>query len=167
MSTCIGGWVDNGGEGIQTSFNRRGRWQTPDNTSSWNHEIGTLLPPQQIYAGKTELCLSQKVKFPDDWDVTFTETHWNNELSMLRYVDNVILPYVNEVREELPLDRINQKAIAIFDIFAAHRTDSLLEKLKSHDIQPLLVPAACTDKLQPLDVTKKTHITDEYRIPTG
>ena len=58
---------------------------------------GTLLPPQQIYAGKTELCLSQKVKFPDDWDVTFTETHWSNELSMLRYIDNVILPYVNEV----------------------------------------------------------------------
>ena len=37
-------------------------------------------------------------------------------------------------------------------MFAAHRTDSLLEKLKSHNIQPLFVPAACTDKLQPLDV---------------
>ena len=61
------------------------------------------------------------------------------------------MPYVNEVREELPLDRINQKAIAIFDIFAAHRIDSLLEKL-SHNIQPLFVPVACTDKLQPLDV---------------
>ena len=71
---------------------------------------------------------------------------------MLRSIDNVILLYVNEVREELPLDRINPKAIAIFDIFAAHRTDSLLEKLKSHDIQPLFVPAAYTDKLQPLDV---------------
>ena len=70
---------------------------------------------------------------------------------MLRSIDNVILLYVNEVREELPLDRINQKAIAIFDIFAAHRIDSLLEKL-SHNIQPLFVPAACTDKLQPLDV---------------
>ena len=128
---------------------------------------GTLLPPKQIYVGKAERCLPQKVEFPDDWDVTFTETHWSNELSMLRYIDNVILPYVNEVREELPFDRINPKAIAIFDIFAAHRTDSLLEKLKSHDIQPLFVPAAYTDKLQPLDVTEKTHIMDEYRIPTG
>ena len=33
---------------------------------------GTLLPPQLIYAGKTERCLPQKVKFPDDSDVTFT-----------------------------------------------------------------------------------------------
>ena len=63
---------------------------------------------------------------------------------MLGYIDNVILLHVNEVREELPLDRINQKAIAIFDI-AAHQTDSLLEKLKSHNIQPLFVQAACMD----------------------
>lgn len=113
---------------------------------------GTLLPPQLIYAGKTERCLPQSVEFPSDWDITFTETHWSNESSMLRYVDKVIVPYVNEIREELPLDRINQKAIAIFDIFAAHRTNSLIEKLKSHNIQPLYVPGACTDKLQPLDV---------------
>ena len=71
---------------------------------------------------------------------------------MLRYIDNLILPYVNEVREEPPLDRINQKANAIIDIFAANRTDSLLEKLKSYIIQPLFVPVACTDKLQPIDV---------------
>ena len=58
---------------------------------------GTLLDPQLIYAGKTKRCLPQKVKFPDDWDVTFTETHWSNKLSMLRYIDNVILTYVNEV----------------------------------------------------------------------
>ena len=78
----------------------------------------------------------------DDWDVTFTKTQWSNELSMLGYIDNVILPYVNEVWEELMLDRINQKAIAIFDMFAAHRTDSLLEKLKSHNIQSLFVSGA-------------------------
>lgn len=71
---------------------------------------------------------------------------------MLRYVDNVIVPYVDEIREELPLDRINQKAIAIFDMFAAHRTNYLIEKLKSHNIQPLYVPSASTDTLQPLDV---------------
>lgn len=44
------------------------------------------------------------------------------------------------------------KAFAIFDIFAAHRTTSLIKKLKNNNIQPLFVPAACTDKLQPLDL---------------
>ena len=113
---------------------------------------GTLLPPQLIYAGKTERCLPRNVDFPEDWDVTFTETHWSTEDSMLRYVDNIIVPYVNEVRENLALHRIKQKAIVLFDVFAAHRTDSLKEKLSKHNIQPLFIPAACTDKLQPLDV---------------
>lgn len=35
----------------------------------------------------------------------------------------MIVSYVNEIREELPLDRIDQKADAIFDIFAAHQRD--------------------------------------------
>ena len=70
---------------------------------------------------------------------------------MLPFIDNIILPYVKEVRE-LPLDRIYLKVIAIFDIIAAHRTDSSLEKLKSHNIEPLFVPAACTYELKPLDV---------------
>ena len=55
------------------------------------------------------------------------------EYSMLRYIDNMILPCLNEIRQELPLDRIYQKTIAMLDIFAAHRKDSLFEKLsKSH-----------------------------------
>lgn len=32
---------------------------------------------------------------------------------------------MNEIREELSLDRINQKVVAIFDIFAVHPTDVL------------------------------------------
>ena len=35
------------------------------------------------------------------------------EFSMLRYIDNMILPCLNEIRQELPLDRIYQKTIAM------------------------------------------------------
>ena len=72
------------------------------------------------------------------------KTRRSIKFSMLRYIYNVILPYVN-VREELPLDRINQKSSVIFDDFGTFRAD-LLEKLKNHDIHPLFVSAACTDK---------------------
>ena len=82
---------------------------------------------------------------------------------MLPYIDNVILSYANETWEELWLDRINQKVIAIFNYFAAHQTDSLLEKLKSRNIQPLFVPPARTDKLQPLDVDVNT----DYKMLKG
>lgn len=66
------------------------------------------------------------VEFPDDWDMTFTNSHWSTEDSMIHYMDKIIVPYVNDIRENLLLGRINQKVIAIFDIFAAHKTDSLL-----------------------------------------
>lgn len=71
---------------------------------------------------------------------------------MNRYVDKVmiIVSYVNEISENFPLDRINQKAIAIFEVFAVHIAESFLEKLKSNNIQSLYVPAVSTDKLQPV-----------------
>jgi len=39
---------------------------------------GHLLPPQLIYPGKTDAC-HPKVTFPDDWDITHTESHWSTE----------------------------------------------------------------------------------------
>lgn len=62
----------------------------------------------------------------------------------------IIVSYVNEISENFPLDRINQKAIAIFEVFAVHIAESLLEKLKYNNIQSLYVPAVSTDKLQPV-----------------
>lgn len=49
------------------------------------------------------------------------------DFSMLRYIDNEIMLFA----KSLPLDRINQKAIAICDIIADHQTDSLLENYLS------------------------------------
>lgn len=54
------------------------------------------------------------------------QLNWSTEDSMIHYMDKIIVPYVNDIRENLLLGRINQKVIAIFDIFAAHKTDSLL-----------------------------------------
>ena len=39
---------------------------------------GDFLPAQIIYAGKTSRCLPT-TKFPEDWDITFTQNHWANE----------------------------------------------------------------------------------------
>ena len=52
----------------------------------------TMLAPQIIYARKSDRCLPRGLRFPDDWDIAFTENHWSNEQSMLRYVKNVIIP---------------------------------------------------------------------------
>ena len=114
-------------------------------------KAGTLLPPQLIYSGKTSKCLPA-TRFPSDWDPTLTSNHWSNEESMLRYIDNIILPYISRRREELQLP--DQKALVVMDYYAAHRTDSLKQKLIDNNIEYHYVPAACTDQLQPLDLSR-------------
>ena len=48
-------------------------------TKAW-----ALLPPQLIYARKINRCLPKGVDFPETWDITYTESHWSNEETMIR-----------------------------------------------------------------------------------
>ena len=111
---------------------------------------GGLLPPQLIYQGKTNGC-HPKITFPEKWNVTHSGNHWSTEKTMLEYIECVIIPYVVETRNELDLPE-DQPALAIFDVFAAHRCASVLEKLQSNNIHQIFVQASCTGELQPLDV---------------
>lgn len=111
---------------------------------------GTLLPPQVIYQGKTPGCHA-KVTFPEKWNITHSDSHWSTESTIVEYLDKVIILYVSCTREELDLPE-DQPALAIFDVFAAHRCHSVLDKLKSNSIHQVFVPASCTGELQPLDV---------------
>ena len=72
---------------------------------------------------------------------------------MLEYIEEVIVPYVEAVRENIPVAQINQPALAIFDVFAAHRSEKVLTALKKANMPYVFVPAGCTDELQPLDQT--------------
>ena len=63
---------------------------------------GTLLPPQIIYQGKTNLCHA-KCKFPEGWNVTHSENYWSNEQTMQEYAENVLIPCVESVVDEYPL----------------------------------------------------------------
>ena len=78
---------------------------------------------------------------------------------MLRYVEKVIIPYVNRIRDDMPLGR-RQTALLIFDVFAAHRTDSLRNLIAQHNMKVVFVPASCTGELQPLDVSVNDKFKD-------
>ena len=112
---------------------------------------GCLLPPQILYQGKTDQCHA-KYPFPSDWDVFHTESHWSNEQSMVRYIETVLVPYTDKVKEELDLP-IRQQSIAIFDVFRAHRCQEVLDALSKARIQHVFVPAGCTGELQPMDLS--------------
>ena len=118
---------------------------------------GRLLPPQVIYQGKTPGC-HPKVTFPAPWNITHRESHWSTEETMLEYVDQVLVPYVSHTRQELELAD-DHCAFAIFDVFHAHRCDSFLKKLSSHNIYQVFVPAGCTGELQPLDLS----VNEEFK----
>ena len=49
---------------------------------------------------------------------------------MIQFVKLVLIPYIESVRDSLPLSKRDQMALAIFDVFKAHRSEKLLALLK-------------------------------------
>ena len=65
-------------------------------------------------------------------------------------MDHVIVPYVKNNRQSP-----EQKAMAVSHMFQAQHCLSVLGKLADNNMQVVFVPACCTAKLQPLDLTVK------------
>ena len=113
---------------------------------------GDFLPIQLVYKGKTQRCLPVGVQFPPDWDITYSHNHWSNEETMHNYAEKIIFPYIVKKREELKLAP-DHRAVVIFDAFNGQCTENFLKLLESNHINVVLVPANCTDRLQPLDLS--------------
>ena len=122
---------------------------------------GEFLYPQILYAGKTPRCLPS-VKFPEGWHITYTENHWANEKTTADYIRLILLPYIERKRTELSLDS-TQPALVIFDRFKGQCTDQILKLLDDNNIRIAVVPANCTDRLQPLDVSVNKSVKDYLR----
>ena len=112
---------------------------------------GEFLPPQLIYQGKTTRCLPH-YDFPSDWHLTISVNHWSNKDTMREYIDHIILSYNKKKREELKLAS-GYPALLTFDNFKAQCTPGILTLLDQNNINVVLVPANCTDRLQPLDLS--------------
>ena len=112
---------------------------------------GEFLPMQLIYKGKTERC-HPSYSFPADWCITQSSNHWSNEETMLKYINDIIVPFVERVRDDLGTDD-SQAALGLFDHFKGQLTANVTAALERHNIQSVLIPATCTDRLQPLDIS--------------
>ena len=123
--------------------------------------IGEFLPFQVIYQGKTPACLP-KVAFLCDWDMTYTPNRWSNEQTMMTYIEKIIVPYVKQKREQLNLDN-DHPALAIFDVLKGQYTEEVLKTLEDNHIERVLVPANCTDRLQPLDLSINKPVKEFLR----
>lgn len=112
---------------------------------------GKLLPPQMIYAGKSDVC-HPKFKFPAEWDITHSDSHWSTTETMITYIKNILVPYFDQIRDNKDLP-IKQKALCILDVYRAHHVAEVLECFQENDICVAFVPACCTSELQPLDIS--------------
>lgn len=123
---------------------------------------GAFLPAQLIYKGKTPACLPKFV-FPPQWNVTFNETHWANEKTTLEYIEKVLVPYIIDARVQQKLPA-SQAALVIYDHFKGQITNSVFKCLEQHNILAVMVPAKCTDRLQPMDLSVNKSIKDKLRM---
>ena len=65
------------------------------------------------------------------------------------------------MRSELHLSE-DYPGLAIFDCFKAHLTEAVSKLLEDNNIHLVIVPANCTDRLQPLDLSLNKPVKDFY-----
>lgn len=98
---------------------------------------GRFLPPMIIFKGKTNRTIN-KLIVPKDFVVATQTKAWMDDQLMLRYIDEIWMPYV--------------KSILCLDSFRAHISASTDEKLRTNNVHASVISGGCTSILQPLDV---------------
>ena len=78
---------------------------------------------------------------------------------MIDYFNCIILPYVVETRHNLGLDS-QYPALVLLDYFKGQCAESIFKLLDKNNILYVLVPANCTDMLQPLDLSINKPVKD-------
>jgi hypothetical protein len=103
-----------------------------------------------------------KVNFLGDWDVWHSSNHWANEETTLRYLEKIFVPYIEKTKLELGLGE-RQKSLLLWDVFKAHHTQPVLEKLLKDNIEVIFIPPNCTSELQPLDLSVNKPLKDNLK----
>ena len=110
-----------------------------------------FLPMQLIYRGKTIQCLP-KYKFPKHFCLSFNQKHFSNTTESLKYLKEVIVPYVTNQCNLLNLPN-DQKALVIMDVFTGQMTSAVMGAYEEANICIVNVPPNMTIYYQPLDLT--------------
>ena len=104
---------------------------------------------QLIYGGKTTQSLPT-YEFPAEFSLRLNQKHYSNQDEAIKFINEIVVPYVTKERERLEL--ANQEALAIFDVFKGQITEPVLDLLKQNNIAIVFVPANMTHLFQPLDL---------------
>ena len=119
---------------------------------------GDFLPVQLVYKGTTKRCLPA-FSFPEDWDINYSQNHWCNEETMMDYLNKILFPYCARKRRELMLAP-DYPGLVIFDNFNGQCTEDILKLIDENHINVIIIPANCTDRLQPMDLAVNKALKD-------
>ena len=112
---------------------------------------GIFLPMQLIYGGKTNQSIP-RYNFPENFCLSANPKHFSNTEESLKYLDEVIIPYVLKERSESKLLN-DQKAVMIMDVFTGQMTPQVIQHYAESNILIVNVPRNMTKYYQPLDLT--------------
>lgn len=113
---------------------------------------------QVIWAGQTDRCHPKGAEIDTMAGLLFhshSTSHWTTEDTILEYGAVLHTTYVIPKMTEQGLDPKIQKWILLWDCYSVHRSDPVLEALKTKYtyLVILFVPASCAAELQPLDLS--------------
>ena len=122
---------------------------------------GKVLPFQIIYGGKTARSIP-KVTFPKGFSLSANPKHYSNTAEVCKHLNEVVIPYVNEVRERL--NNPDQYALLIWDVFRGQTTDEVSLLLDDNKIVYEFVPNNMTADFQVLDLTVNGWFKDLMKM---
>jgi hypothetical protein len=109
-----------------------------------------------IFHGTGKRLSTEKQQYHPGIVVEFHKTAYMNDVFVLQYIEKYLIPALN-----------GQHSLFVTDLFAAHKTAPVLEKLSTHDIIPTMIPAGCTSLVQPLDVSINKPLKEYIRSLTS
>ena len=110
---------------------------------------GYFIRIQIIYKGKTNR-FHPKFQFPPGRHITHAPKQWSTEQTMVQYIEEVILPFVEAQRTDL---EGSKPALAIMDNFRGQTTSKVTDLLEANGIYVCFLPANTTDLLKPMDIS--------------
>ena len=121
---------------------------------------GTFLPIQLIYKGSTNRC-HPNYNFLKDFHITHTSNHWANESTSLDFLNEILIPYVNRMREELAMP--HQPWLLIADVFKGQWTGPVKDLVRQSNGKMSAIPNNWTNYYQPLDLSVNKPCKDFLR----
>ena len=81
---------------------------------------------------------------------------------MKEYLEEIFFPYIDAARVNSGLAD-DYPVVAIFDNFKGQVTDDVMQLLEDHNVHVVKLPANCTDRVQPMDISVNKAAKDFLR----